>query len=155
MFSSVPFGCFFLGSCWLLIAFVEDITNELTLLTTKKSLRLKQCGREFTGRFCSIVKSYSKVKELSGFDLKYFNFGYRYKCKRWNTQFRFISYRMIGELNIIFKYPLLMLFLFTIISVSSSLLTYLALLVGCKKLINHTFNFHFTTPKFLLRWILS
>lgn len=60
---SVPIGCFLVGSCWLIVAFVDDIINDLTILNNYgKSMRdywkLKQ-------QLYFIVQNIADAKQLS------------------------------------------------------------------------------------------
>lgn len=57
------------GSCWILILFIHDITNDLSKLSAIKHDQLLSSGKNTNGkikrRFCKIVRNFSDVKELS------------------------------------------------------------------------------------------
>lgn len=59
----VPLISFFVGSCWLFIAFVRDITDDLFILY--KNVKSRKNNIALTKQFCKIVKIYSNTKELS------------------------------------------------------------------------------------------
>lgn len=52
---------FLIGSCWLIVSFVNDITNDLPLLNVGGASN----RNEITKRFCRIVEFYMDVKQLS------------------------------------------------------------------------------------------
>lgn len=64
-----PVTCFIAGSCWLFVAFVEDITSDLCALNAEiKSTNANQM--DVKKRFCEIINLYSDVKQLSGNAIK-------------------------------------------------------------------------------------
>lgn len=75
--SIVPVLCFFMGSCALLITFVEDITKDLALLdftknrTKSSSASVSSKAKEqikveiATKHFCNIIERLSDTKQLS------------------------------------------------------------------------------------------
>lgn len=63
IYAAVPPICFYAGSCFLFIAFVQDIENDLNALMVKKSHR--KHNAKLKTQFFRIVQVYSEVKELS------------------------------------------------------------------------------------------
>lgn len=68
----VPLLGFIMGSCWLLITFVKDITNDLSFLkadeiNSRNDMELKEI-------FCKTVKFYSTVKGLSNNEKRLVNY---------------------------------------------------------------------------------
>lgn len=51
-------SCFFLGSCWMLISFVEDITNDVPLLNEPD-----EGPNKIKAHFYDIIRSYSDAKQ--------------------------------------------------------------------------------------------
>lgn len=64
----VAIACFLVGSCWLLISFIEDITSDLSLLTenNETSDGTSDGTSDVIVRFYEIVQFYSDVEQLSG-----------------------------------------------------------------------------------------
>lgn len=69
----VPVLCFFMGSCALLITFVEDITMDLALLdfakieakSTSSKAKEEIKPKIATEHFCNIIERLSDTKQLS------------------------------------------------------------------------------------------
>lgn len=62
VYSACPILCIVVGSCWLFIAFVKDLTSELPVLNAA----IKSADeRQLNVNFCEIIKLYSDVKQLS------------------------------------------------------------------------------------------
>lgn len=59
----IPMKCFIIGCCVLFATFVEDITHDLSLFNTNKSIN--RGGNGTIRQFCNIVQFHSNVKELS------------------------------------------------------------------------------------------
>lgn len=51
-------SCFFLGSCWMLISFVEDITNDVPLLNEPD-----EGPNKIKANFYNLLRSYSDAKQ--------------------------------------------------------------------------------------------
>lgn len=63
LFSVLTIICLLVGSCWLFIAFVEDIINDLTQL--KIDEKSNATDREMKTCFSNIIQFYSDAKQLS------------------------------------------------------------------------------------------
>lgn len=74
VFSFVPIISFFVGSAWLAITFIEEITNDLTELNliTKASHQNNNNNNELKERFCYIIRFYSDTKQLSAMQSEHF-----------------------------------------------------------------------------------
>lgn len=59
----VPNVCLLIGICWLLIAFVKDISDDLLKLNIRRASHGHR--REVTVRFRSVVQLHAEVKQLS------------------------------------------------------------------------------------------
>lgn len=55
---------FLIGSCWLFISFMKDLTNDLGFLNVGGS-KTNESRRKMKQRFCKIIQDYLSVKELS------------------------------------------------------------------------------------------
>lgn len=62
--TTIPLVCFFIGSCWLCIAFAKDITNDLSLWNLG-GLTSNQSHLKCKMKLCRIVEIHSDVKQLS------------------------------------------------------------------------------------------
>lgn len=62
-FYIVPNLCLLVGTSWLLIAFLKDISNDLLKLYVHR--KCHQYRWELNVRFCQIIQLYSDVKQLS------------------------------------------------------------------------------------------
>lgn len=58
-----PVIAFMIGSCWLFCAFIEDITSELHVLSTKS--KPNGSHNKMKTEFCNIIQLHSDVKQLS------------------------------------------------------------------------------------------
>lgn len=65
-FVFVPIYGFCIAFCWLIIAFVKDIRNDLDQLTLNDR---HQNHEQITGIFCEIIELYSEVKQLSSINM--------------------------------------------------------------------------------------
>lgn len=63
IFAAVPTISFYIGSCWLFIAFAKDIKNDLDQLHIAGNS--KRSHMKVMERFCNNVQAYSNAKELS------------------------------------------------------------------------------------------
>lgn len=59
----LPIICILIGSCWLIIAFVKDITNDLSNFKIIE-MRLIKNRAELKVRFFNMIRFYSDAKEL-------------------------------------------------------------------------------------------
>lgn len=59
----VPNLCLLIGTSWLMIAFVKDISDELLKLNIRRASHRHRW--ELKVRFCSVVQLYADVKQLS------------------------------------------------------------------------------------------
>lgn len=102
---------FFLGACCLFIAFVEDITNDLIVLNIGgMSNRSRNKMRQ---RFLKIIKLHSSVKQLST------------SCEMQNAinlSIPCLADRFVDEFNNIYETIILNLFIYTLLTIASSLL---------------------------------
>lgn len=64
IFVIVPVLALGIGLCWLIIAFIKDILNELARLNSFCQAARKNVW-ELKMRFCTIIQLYSETKELS------------------------------------------------------------------------------------------
>lgn len=64
-FQAIPAICLTIGSCWFFICFVKDIANDVEWLNSSgKGMEISR-RVEVKKRFCSIVRDYSEIKQLS------------------------------------------------------------------------------------------
>lgn len=63
VFCAIPLVHLFIGTLWLSISFVEDVTNDLQFLTVDQSSN--QNYMESRQHFCNIVHFYGNAKQLS------------------------------------------------------------------------------------------
>lgn len=59
----IPLMSFLIGSCWIIIVCIKDISNDLSFL--KPDEISNKSAADLKEPFCNIVKLYSDVKELS------------------------------------------------------------------------------------------
>lgn len=59
----------FIGSCWLLTAFMKDITYDLSNLSA--DVKLKRSKQKINAQFTSIVQDFSDAIQLSGINFLY------------------------------------------------------------------------------------
>lgn len=111
------FMCFFIGSSWILISLVEDITNDLSLL-----IRVKDTDslREMKNDFYNIIQHHSNAKQLSE-KRKKKSF---HKTMKKFFKFLFISFRAANELSSIYEFIITGLFVWTTLTICSSLLVF-------------------------------
>lgn len=60
--SLLPMMCFLAGSCWLLVYFIEDITNDLSRFNLKSEKKAN--ARKKNEQFCNIMKLHGNLKRL-------------------------------------------------------------------------------------------
>lgn len=58
-----PIGCIFIGTCWSIVTFLEDISMDISHLRKKKIENLNKI--ELAERFRNFVRSHADVEELS------------------------------------------------------------------------------------------
>lgn len=62
--TTIPVMCFFIGSCWLYIAFAKDITNDLNLLDIG-GFESNEGRTKIKLKLCHIAQIHSDAKQLS------------------------------------------------------------------------------------------
>lgn len=118
LFCTTPCICFLNGTSWLFISFVQDIANDLEQLNGDQFSN--RCDQVTTEYFRSITKSYTHVKQLSG------SWCRSLKRNHWTKSF---FHRLVDEYNSVYELKALLVFLLTLLLVSSSLLAVLKQLV--------------------------
>lgn len=94
--SVVSTGVFLTGSCWFIILFVKDITEDLEFLhvggvsTNESRVKMKE-------RFCNIIQNYLDVKQLSPFS-PHFLFVGKEKCRN-SMKFAFFSDLLVNSIR--------------------------------------------------------
>lgn len=58
-----PILSFFIGSCWLIVTFTKDVTNDLSQFSAAELRKTNQVGLEM--RFCNVIRQLSDTKQLS------------------------------------------------------------------------------------------
>ena len=127
LFCAVPSTCFFIGSGWLLISFAKNMRNDLSHFNAVASSRRHRA--EVKGSFCQIIQIYSDVKELSDIVFNLVVNGIKFIFIKFLTLFR-----IVGEFNVVYEYKILALFLWTLLSIASSLIVFQIELVKYKTL---------------------
>lgn len=124
---------FFVGSAWLIICLIKDITNDLSELNiTGTSLHSR---RELRERFCYIIQFYSDAKQLSvalkTFDyannINIYNIRTNHFLSSWNSIY--FLHRFVDEFSQIYEFLLISFFLWSLLSIASSLLVILSQIV--------------------------
>lgn len=85
--SAVSIICYFIGSCWLLRALVEDITNDLSFLTADETSPAERY-KKMMKRFYNSIRDFSKAEQLSKNEIE--------KCECKWTHFDELSYVLIS-----------------------------------------------------------
>lgn len=62
VFSFAPIFCVFIGSCWSIVIFLEDISRDISHLRTKKIIKMTE--QNLAERFCNFVQFYAEVEKL-------------------------------------------------------------------------------------------
>lgn len=109
--------CFLVGSIWLFIAFIEDISQELSMLDVDQKIDAKQTDK--LQRFCHVIQLYSDVKQLSDGVISY---DLRINNRICRPRFVFFFFRLISQFNSIYEFVVLSFFLWTLSTIGSSLL---------------------------------
>lgn len=60
----IPIVCVYIGSCWSIVTFLNEIAKDISELKKKKILNLTE--QRLTERFCNFVQFHADVQELSG-----------------------------------------------------------------------------------------
>lgn len=116
---------FFMGSCWLFISFVIDITNDLELLNAAGKSKSNQGRIKAMERFCNLVKAYINVKQLSHYFVSNsFNFSQSLK-----VDFNIIYFRCVNYFLIIYEFKVFVIFIWALLSISSTLILFMEQLV--------------------------
>lgn len=58
----IPNVCFFIGLCWISIAFAEDIANDLNFLNIGGASKQRQA--KLVERFCGVIQLYADARQL-------------------------------------------------------------------------------------------
>lgn len=66
VYSACPILCIVVGSCWLFIAFVRELTSELPTLNAAIKSSDERRHLHVKKQLCEIIELYSDVKQLSG-----------------------------------------------------------------------------------------
>lgn len=106
---------FLIGSCWAIVSFVNDVTNDLPLLNVGGASN----RNEITKRFCRIVEFYLDVKQLSAL----------FQCKRKASESNrsvWICYRFrfVIEFNAANEFTTTGFFLWALLTISCNLLVF-------------------------------
>lgn len=64
LFSTVTATCHLIGSCWIIVEFVRDISNELIELNDNTKSEHIEC--ELKERLINIIQLHTDVNQLSG-----------------------------------------------------------------------------------------
>lgn len=123
----LPTISLFIGSCLLFISFTKDITNDLVMLNIGG---LSKRGRDQHMRmhFLNIIKLHSVVKQLRA------SRGMRFHLNQSQLILLIcfsliLSCRLVDEFNIIYEMIICSLFIWTLLSIASSLLGLMSILV--------------------------
>lgn len=65
IFSSFPHICFFIGSCWSISSFMDDIHSDLAVLIVTKKRLNRNDEKKFKQTISNIVQDVTDAKELS------------------------------------------------------------------------------------------
>lgn len=125
LFVLVPMMSTAIGSCWMIIAFIKDILNELTKLNSVCRATHKNLW-ELKKRLCNIVQLYSETKELR----PKFRFCFRFFKFFQKIEICFFLFRFISKFNATCEFSILTVFAYTLLSISTSLFTVVSQLVG-------------------------
>lgn len=123
-----PVLSFFIGSGWLAITFIEDITNDLAQLNSLKTLN-KNKSKELKERFCYIIRFHSDAKQLSC-DAKqpfsYWNLTVKFKWFNWwiRSELYNSAHRFIDEFGKIYEFIISCLLLWSLLSLAVTLLLF-------------------------------
>lgn len=110
-----PIICIYIGSCWCTVAFVKDISTDISRLRNVEITNLND--KKLTERICNFVGFHADVEELSIGD-SWWIFEIWLKWK-WIQYFR-----LIGEFNDIYEFIVFGTFLFGLVTIASSLIVF-------------------------------
>lgn len=105
--------CHLIGSCWLIVGFVEDISIELPTLNADDDEESCPNERELTERLINIIQLHSHVKQLSEI---------QFEIDLKNYIKRFTHFRFRGTINEIYEFKALLIYMYTYSGVCTSLL---------------------------------
>lgn len=108
--------CFSVGSCWLFITIIQDITDDLTYLNCNEITDFNIQSKK--AQLYNIVKFYLGAKQLSCLAqrLLYLNFSFEID--------NFLVFRLMDEFNRVYENVISIGFFWTRIAISSSLLIF-------------------------------
>lgn len=126
----VPIPCLFIGSCCLVSSFVEDVTTELKQHFSDGQFQRcvgEATNAEMMNHFIKLVQFHMDTKQLSGNPDSTHS-----KC--WTSiTISLVHFRLSDEINSIYQYTALSMFLWSMLSICSSLLVIQTELVKCKR----------------------
>lgn len=108
---TLPAGCFLLGSCLVFFSLAEDAKNKLTRLRVEAGTP----DQEVLGHFCSIVRFYSNVKELSERGAHNSSLDNSIILEINLCNYSLQCYRLFFEFNGLMEFSVLVVFLWTLI----------------------------------------
>lgn len=131
MLCVTPIMCFFIGTCWSFILFIDDIANELSSCLIENDLlnKRKNQQKDLKKNFCVIVQLYSDVKQLRA-STKILNCKNIFDILTTSFIFYCLFIRFIAKFNICYEFLIFGFFAWALLSMSSSLLVSNSLLVS-------------------------
>lgn len=132
-FCAAQIVCFLIGSCLVLVALVEGISNDLKLLDVSSAAKnaRETCQVEQRVHFCKIVQHYADIKELST-KLRQSITWFKIRKVSWLTilsTFVLFLARLTSDFNGIYEYIITGTLLWSLSTICSSLLVVLSELV--------------------------
>lgn len=118
----MPIVVFLIGCCWLFIAFVKDISNDLPLLNEFKTCD-RQIQQQRIEAFCNIIELFSDAKQLSRKTHKVLKLSMFEPSAGWRTFLTFFI-RFVDEFNSIYEFITTGYFLWALLNTCSSLLAF-------------------------------
>lgn len=111
--SAVPTVCIFCGLCWILMEIVKDMTNDLINLKARK--RFDPNYKQLNRHFFNMVHDFSDAKQLSVV-------GKKMSLNRKMTWWFLYHFRLAQEINECHEFNITLLFIWSLITMSMSLL---------------------------------
>lgn len=118
--------CFLIGSCWLFFSFANDLKTSLHPLNINSELKDVH-KKLLIDNLHGVVLFFSDVKELSR-KIYNQNDDFIHKVERRKNFDSFLC-RLINEFNAIYEFMILDLFLWSLLSISCTLMVFVAQLV--------------------------
>lgn len=66
MLANSPLISFMVGSCWLVITFINDLTNDLSELNANNARKINR--QKIYKRFCNVIRQFCAIEQLSESD---------------------------------------------------------------------------------------